>query len=86
MPVFTGEYVSAPEPSGQDEGNGPNCRGKVETLCQQGGGEEPGPHSQMGGEITRVHWQFLGTFWSRWSMGMFYFDYCLQYKHDVEKK
>lgn len=89
FPVFTGEYVSTPEPSGQDEGDGPNCWGKVETFCQQGGGEEPGPNSQMGGEVTRIHRQFPGTFWSRWSMGVLYFYILLSakyIKYPIERK
>lgn len=73
LPLLTGEQVSAPEPGGQDERDGSNGGGEVETLCQQGGGEEPGPYSEVGGEVTRIHWQLPGAFWKRRRMGMFTF-------------
>lgn len=68
-----GEEIPAPEPSGQDERDSPDGGGKVQTLCLQSGGEEPRPHPQMGGEITRIYWQLPGAFWTGWSLGMFTF-------------
>lgn len=67
----TGEEVSTPEPGVQDERDGPNGGEEVQALCLQDGGEEPGSHPQVGGEITRIHQQLPGAFWTRWSLGMF---------------
>lgn len=67
---MTGKEVPAPEPGGQDERDGAQRGGKVQALCLQSGGEEPGPHPQVGGEVSRVYWQLPGAIWTRWSLGM----------------
>lgn len=61
---LTGEKVPAPEPGGQDEGDSAHGGGEVQTLCLQSGGKEPGPHPQVGREVTRIHWQLPGAFWT----------------------
>ena len=73
MSFLTGEQVQAPEPGGQDERDSPYGGGKVQTLCLQSGGEEPRPHPQVGREVTRIHLQLPGAFWTRWSLGTFTF-------------
>lgn len=70
---LAGEEIPAPEPGGQDEGDGAKCGGKVQTLCLQSGREEPGPHPQVGGEVTGIYWQLPGAVWTRRSLGTFTF-------------
>lgn len=69
--LLTGKEVPTPEPGGQDERDGAQRGGEVQTLCLQSGREEPGPHPQVGGEVSRVYWQLPGAVWTGWSLGMF---------------
>lgn len=71
--LLAGEEIPAPEPGGQDERDGPDGGGKVQTLRVQSGREEPRPHPQVGREVARIHQQLPGAFWTGWSLGTFTF-------------
>lgn len=67
--IRSGEEVPTAEPSGSHEGESSHGRGEEQTFCLPRGGEEPRPHSEVGGEVEGIHRQLLGTFWTRWNLG-----------------
>lgn len=62
---LTGKEISSARAGGQNEGEGEDGGGEVQTFSAPCWREEPRPHLQMGGEISRVHRKLPGAVRSR---------------------
>lgn len=72
--LYLGEEIPLTGAGWQSKEESERCGGEVKRICSEGWRKKHWPHSEMGGEIPRIHWKFPGNVWSRRSTGMFFPD------------